>query len=109
MHIYRLQVDARPLMRAATKFTKFGILPHYFKPIVDDFVKEPFLPKEPSELIEAGTFNHVPLIIGCNKDEGAILGDTFSPGSDEERFLVDDWKASMALLLFGRSDSSEQH
>ena len=44
-----------------------------FKPVVDDYATQPFLPKEPLILIEKGEFKRVPVIIGSNKDEGLIF------------------------------------
>jgi carboxylesterase type B len=41
-----------------------------FKPIVDDFSSKPFLPIDPLQAFEKGSFNDVPLMIGNNKDEG---------------------------------------
>ena len=44
-----------------------------FKPVVDDYATQSFLPKEPLTLIDEGRFNKVPLIVGSNRDEGLIL------------------------------------
>ena len=44
-----------------------------FLPVVDDFCSEPFLPDEPVNLVKAGKFNHVPTIVGFNKDEGIMI------------------------------------
>ncbi len=34
-------------------FQTFDALPYPFKPVVDDFASEPFLPREPVEIIES--------------------------------------------------------
>jgi len=44
-----------------------------FRPIVDDFCSEPFLPDEPVNLLKSGKFNHVPVIVGFNRDEGIMI------------------------------------
>jgi len=46
-------------------------LPLIFKPVVDNFTTDPFLPNDPWTSIESGDFNDVPIIIG------AILGLNF--------------------------------
>ena len=49
----------------------------WFKPVVDDFCSNPFLPQEPVELLKAGRYNKVPFICGFNKDELDFLSMTF--------------------------------
>jgi len=44
-----------------------------FRPIVDDFCSDPFLPDEPVNLLKSGKFNHVPVIVGFNRDEGIMI------------------------------------
>jgi len=44
-----------------------------FRPYFDDFNSDPFIPKDPWDMIEAGEFNDVPLILGNNNDEGLFL------------------------------------
>ena len=46
--------------------------PCIFKPEVDNFTSDPFLPKSPWEMIEAGEFNHIPIIMGSNSEEGLL-------------------------------------
>ena len=48
-------------------------LPVVFKPEIDDYTSDPFVPKDPWEIAESGDFNHVPLISGANSDEGLYL------------------------------------
>ena len=44
-----------------------------FRPIVDDFCSDPFLPDDPVNLLKSGKFNQVPAIVGFNKDEGIMI------------------------------------
>jgi carboxylesterase type B len=46
--------------------------PYIFKPEVDNFTSDPFVPKNPWEMIEAGEFNHIPIIMGSNSEEGLL-------------------------------------
>ena len=41
------------------EFTELEFFPLAFKPVIDDFSTNPFVPKDPWELIESGNFNQV--------------------------------------------------
>ena len=58
-------------------YPQAAFTPHVFKPYIDDFNKDPFVPKDPWEMIESGEFNHVPLIMGHNSDEGLMTAYNF--------------------------------
>jgi carboxylesterase type B len=47
-------------------------IPIAFGPRIDAERENPFLPKDPIDIIESGSFNQVPLIIGVNANEGAF-------------------------------------
>jgi len=49
----------------------------FFKPVVDDFCSDPFLPEEPIELLKKGHFKKIPFLTGFNKDEGMMMLPTF--------------------------------
>ena len=58
------------LTRLQDIFATYHLLPIVFKPVVDggiDTKKGSFLPKEPQDLVEEGSFNKVPFMIGFNK------------------------------------------
>jgi len=48
-------------------YPQMEFYPLVFKPYIDDYTSDPFVPKDPWELIESGEFQHVPLIIGNNQ------------------------------------------
>ena len=73
----------------------------WFKPVVDDFCSNPFLPQEPIELLKSGKYNKVPFITGFCKDELSFLSGTFmkkKPSQVEEFNKNINKFTSMALL-----------
>ena len=73
-------VDVKKLVMTCTRGNILGediVLdpkePFMFVPVVDTFCSTPFLPDEPERLLAAGNYNHVPVIIGFNKDEGTMI------------------------------------
>ena len=71
------QVDAEKIQETTSLFPQLELNPIPFKPYVDDFNTDPFLPKDPLDMIESGEYNDVPLIMGNNKDEGLMTAMTF--------------------------------
>ena len=66
-------VPADRLVSATRAWDQTGSLPlaqYFFKPVVDDFSADPFLPRDPHDILLSGDFNKVPTILGYNKDEG---------------------------------------
>lgn len=43
-----------------------------FKPVVEKFAPEPFLPEHPEDALRAGRFAKVPWITGLNSGDGAL-------------------------------------
>ena len=84
---------------------EFEWLPKIFKPIVDDYAEEPFLPGEPLELIERGEFSNVPLIIGSNRHEGQLFMLSKPKLQD---YLLEKWNSYIPTsLLFRETDSHD--
>ena len=71
------QIDASIIQEHTVLFPKFELYPNIFQPYIDDFNSDPFVPKDPWELIESGVFNDVPLIHGNNNDEGLMSAYNF--------------------------------
>ena len=53
------QVDAASIEQYSLEFTTLEFFPLAFKPIIDDFSVDPFVPKEPWDMIESGDFSQV--------------------------------------------------
>ena len=80
--------------------------PYIFKPEVDSFTSDPFLPKDPWEMIEAGEFNHIPIIMGSNSDEGLLTGLGFYNSESKLKELADNWDNFYGpLIVFNRLDN----
>ena len=97
------QADINEIVEAQKMFELIDMLPLIFKPVVDDFTSDPFVPKDPWKIIEAGEFNQVPLIMGSNSDEGlfSALGYYVNPALLEE--LSSKWETEYApLFIFHR-------
>ena len=71
------QVDAAKIQENTPLYSPIQYFTQPFKPYIDDFNMDPFIPKDPLDMIEAGEFNDVPLILGNNKDEGLMNALTF--------------------------------
>jgi len=67
-HVF--QVNSSSIVALSKMFELLPSLPLIFKPVVDNFTTDPFLPNDPWTSIESGDFNDVPIIIGANSDEG---------------------------------------
>ena len=61
------QVDGDIIQGYTMLYPQMEFYPLVFKPYIDDYSSDPFVPQDPWELIESGGFQHVPLIIGNNQ------------------------------------------
>jgi len=79
-----------------------------FKPTVDGEmkVKNPFLPKEPLELLDCKNCQHlndVPIMMGYNKDEGLFIGlNEFAKNETEVELFNRDPVEKLLLLALNR-------
>jgi hypothetical protein len=53
------QIDVATIQKLSFEFTELEFFPLAFKPVIDDFSTNPFVPKDPWQLIESGNFNQV--------------------------------------------------
>lgn len=96
------QVDGQALVDKVFFLEEFENFPNPFKPVVDDFAKQPFLPKEPSELMAKGQFNKVPMIIGSNEQEGLLVMNGFMSNMTFFQDLIDNWNVMFLQHLLHR-------
>ena len=91
------------IVKEQSMFSLIDMLPIVFKPVVDDFTSDPFAPKDPWQIIESGEFNHVPIIMGANSDEGLFSAFGFSGNPELLEELSSKWEAEYApLFIFHR-------
>lgn len=97
------KVNPRDIQSVAYMFEESVRVPMPFKPIVDgDLVKDPFLPKEPIDILSEGTYNQVPLIIGSNKNEGLLVNAFFLKNTTKYDEAYDNWQKIGPLHFFHR-------
>ena len=99
-------LDGSELIKPPFPENEFEWIPKAFKPVVDDYSSDPFLPGEPLELIERGQFSSVPLIVGANQHEGQLF--MLSKPKLQE-FLEEKWNQYIPnSLLFRETDSHDE-
>ena len=67
------KTNAKELVKRNALFEEFMFTLIPWKPIVDKFASNPFLPDDPRVLLSEGEFNHVPIMTGGNQDEGTMF------------------------------------
>ena len=78
-------------------------LPLTFKPEIDNFTSDPFIPKNPWEIIESGEFNHVPTMVGANSQEGLLSSLFFYQNKTFMDDIAEKWDTSYGpLVIFHR-------
>ena len=96
-------MDGATIQKQTVLYPQENNNPLVFKPYIDDFSKDPFVPKDPWELIESGEFNHVPIIIGNNKDEGILTAINFHMDPERLADLANRWHNELGpLYIAGR-------
>lgn len=74
------QVDAEALVDSLQQFYGWHTFPNHMSPRIDGF----FLPDEPQKMLREGRHNHVDILTGTTKDDGAFVAEWLA--SNETRF-----------------------
>ncbi len=77
-------------------------LPNGFKPHVDAGTSDPFLPKDPWQMLRSGDFNHVPMIHGYNLYDNAFMVAPLLQQPHRFKQLEEEWEELAALFMFSR-------
>lgn len=77
----------------------FTVMP--WIPIVDDHNQSPFLPGCFKEMLQNGSFNKVPMIMGGTKDEGAMFMPQFLNNPELFDTVRDDFEVQAPVLFLG--------
>jgi len=67
---------------------------YLWRPVVDNYASDPFLPLEPLEAMKRGIFNQIPYISGTVKNEGAIFPKLALKKLPPAPFITPDWYIS---------------
>ena len=73
--------------------------PFEWRPVIDNYASNPFLPLDPLEALKTGTFNRIPFISGTVKNEGALMVGLFNTQGVSRETLIDNWGSFGAPLI----------
>merc|ERR1712106_359378 len=72
--------------------------PFVWRPVIDNYAENPFLPMDPLEAMKTGIFNKIPFISGTVKNEGAYeVGGFLTKGTREN--LLGNWSDFVTPLI----------
>ena len=63
-----------------------------WKPLVDTWASDPFLPQDPREALISGKFGRVPLLTGICSEEGVLIVSDLIKEPKRWQLLVENWK-----------------
>jgi len=70
-------------------------------PGVDKATQEPFLPRDPEEVLRSGADNGVPVMIGFNSEEGLLYTSRFQKDPDFQTRFQTDWDSCAPINFLG--------
>jgi carboxylesterase 2 len=73
--------------------------PFEWRPVIDNYASNPFLPMDPLEALKTGTFNRIPFISGTVKNEGALMAGLFKSQNVSRETLIENWGSFGAPLI----------
>eukprot|EP00092_Neocalanus_flemingeri_P021127 GFUD01022894.1.p1 GENE.GFUD01022894.1~~GFUD01022894.1.p1 ORF type:complete len:581 (+),score=136.25 GFUD01022894.1:59-1801(+) len=71
-------------------------------PVVDNYLEEPFLPRDPEEILKDGKENKVPVMIGFTKEDGLLYTTRFIKDPEFEKHFNDNWDTCAPINLLGK-------
>ena len=71
-----------------------------WKPLVDTWASDPFLPQDPREALISGKFGRVPLLTGICSEEGVLIVSDLIKEPKRWQLLVENWKQYVSMLTF---------
>ncbi|KAF5307863.1 hypothetical protein FQR65_LT06595 [Abscondita terminalis] len=93
-------IKALDIVKQSEKFMVFGYDPCIpFKPVVEYWNKDGFLPQHPIEIIEQGKMANVPFMTGITTDDGAMKSAAIYNQSDLVQRLNSDFNQYLPMLL----------
>jgi len=95
------------LMEKSRMFERYIWVPNPWKPLVDGhFATRPFLPFPIKESFQKGKYHKVPLMLGHNRDEGAMFLPQFLNHPDRMREVDDTFDVLGPVLLLAMDEQS---
>merc|ERR1712013_40689 len=104
-------VDAKSLneklsLKVDEYFSLSSATPFEWRPVIDNYAENPFLPLDPLEAMKTGTFNRIPFISGTVKNEGALLVGVFASQGQREQ-LEEHWASYGPPLILSDSSNTQ--
>ena len=98
------ELPAKSIVDKSTIFKDWDVTnPLPWKPVVDDYLNNPFLPKPFTKLVAEGSFpKDVPILTGINSEEGLILSAPFHKSPKRWDLLFRQWDLWAPQLFFNR-------
>ena len=93
--------SAKEILDEASKFAVFDFMPEPFKPVVDTWMKQPFLPQPLHEVWDTVKDSKIPLMIGGNKDEGVLFLIQFLKDEKLYSRVNEEFSTQLPALLLG--------
>jgi len=104
-------VDAKILneklsLKVDEYFSLDSATPFEWRPVIDNYAENPFLPLDPLEAMKTGTFNRIPFISGTVKNEGALWIGLFASQGQREQ-IEEQWASYGPPMIFSDSSNTE--
>ncbi len=75
---------------------------------MDCDTSDPFLPRDPWQMLRSGDFSHVPMIHGYNLYDTAFMVAPMMQEPHRFKQLEEEWEEILPLYMFSRYDGSPQ-
>merc|ERR1711892_696574 len=71
-----------------------------WRPVVDNYASNPFLPLDPLEAMQTGVYNQIPFMSGTVKNDGAILIPIFKSSGKTTEQVQENWGSIGPAIMF---------
>ena len=75
-------------------------LVYEWRPVIDNYASNPFLPLDPLEAMQTGVFNKIPFMSGTVKNDGAIIMPTFALTGKTTKEVKEKWGSLGPALMY---------
>jgi len=75
-------------------------LVYEWRPVVDNYASNPFLPLDPLEAMQTGVYNQIPFMSGTVKNDGAIILPLFKISGKTTEEIKESWELSGPALMY---------
>jgi carboxylesterase type B len=72
-----------------------------WRPVVDNYASNPFLPLDPLEAMQTGVYNHIPFMSGTVKNDGAIFVSILKGKGSSPKQVQENWGSIGPKIISG--------